>query len=454
MLIHTHYRRAVHNQLTQEIRDHVSRLRQEWRYDRARIRPALEQRWNERFRPTIRSLDATRDVPFSDIEAHIDRLFRDPLPVLVLNSDSDDQLDYDADPNLKAVVIGGNRLSRGLTLEGLLVSYYVRRTQYFDTLMQMGRWFGFRETYVDLTRIWTTQELAEWFRDLALAEEELRCEIGRYERENLTPLDFGPRIRCHPAMMITARNKMGSARVIQQNYAGHLLQTTLFRFEDRAWLESNLNAAHRLVQSLGEPNYQPIGAEVPSWHSVPWQEIDRFLAEYSVHPGATHELGAIRQYIREQTRQGELSAWHVSMRERPNRDETLGVEPALGVAGHPRPSNIANEVEECAALDRLADQPRNTRRRARNWRRGGRADLGSTACRSRGSCRDERLPDSTTKAARSRAWTAAPIPHQSEFASQGRSAGAHPHSRRPRERWSHRCWDRVGVPGIQERRDD
>ncbi|MEJ7717189.1 MAG: Z1 domain-containing protein [Thermoleophilaceae bacterium] len=82
-----------------------------------------------------------RDRPFDDIEPHIDRLMRDPVPVLVLNSTTDDQMDFDVDPNLKAIVIGGNRLSRGVTLEGLAVSYYVRRTPYYDTLLQMARWF-------------------------------------------------------------------------------------------------------------------------------------------------------------------------------------------------------------------------------------------------------------------------------------------------------------------------
>ena len=121
--------------------------------------------------------------------------------------------------------------------------------------MQMARWFGYREDYVDLTGIWTTVELAGWFRDLALAEEELRCEITRYERENLTPLDFGPRIRSHPAMMVTAQNKMGSARTVSQNYSGYLLQTTAFRLEDRPWLTSNLDAAHRLLYRFVGPSY-------------------------------------------------------------------------------------------------------------------------------------------------------------------------------------------------------
>lgn len=334
MLIHTHHRKSVQNRLGERLRAFVSEIRQSWRYDRVAIRPELEQRWNEQFRPVIVSVDASRDVSFDAIEEHIDRFFRDPVPVLVLNSDSTDELDYDADPFIKGIVVGGNRLSRGLTLEGLLVSYYIRRTECFDTLMQMGRWFGYREQYVDLTRIWTTAELSGWFRDLALAEEELRREIVRYERENLTPLDFGPRIRAHPAMMITAQNKMGSARTISQNYSGYLLQTTAFRLDDRPWLQSNLEAARQLLADIGNPNHPSTTPTRPVWSDVPWQTIETFLSRYRFDPRGSHEMGAIRQYLQTQARQEELVEWTVSVPGLARRDEQLGIEPLLSVRGH------------------------------------------------------------------------------------------------------------------------
>ncbi len=348
MLVHTHHRKAVQNRLGDRLREFVSEIRQSWRYDRASILPELSGRWNVRFRPVIASVNVNLEVPFDTIAEHIDRFFRDPVPVLVLNSDSTDELDYDADPTLKAVVVGGNRLSRGLTLEGLLVSLYVRRAEAFDTLMQMGRWFGFRETYVDLTRIWTTEELAGWFRDLALAEEELRREIARYERENLTPLDFGPRIRSHPVMMITSRDKMGSARMIAQNYSGYLLQTTKFRLEDRAWLLANLEAGRQLISDLGGPSS---GTAQPVWNGVPWQTIDAFLSRYCFDPHSTNEIGAVRQYIKTQARQDELIEWCVSIRGLNSPDHAMGVEPLLLVNGRPvnrisrsRKQNPANDI--------------------------------------------------------------------------------------------------------------
>src|SRR5579872_5256086 len=201
--------------------------------------------------------------------------------------------------------------------------------------MQMGRWFGFRESYVDLTRIWTTEVLSGWFHDLSLAEEELRRDIARYERERLTPLDFGPKIRSHPAMTITASNKMGSAREITQNYSGRLLQTTFFRLDDRVWLTHNLKTTQQLVAQLGEPNYTAVNDRIGSWRGVPWQIVDAFLAEYQFDARGTNDPAAIREYLKRQTQLDELIEWCVSLRALSTPDPHLGVEPLLTVRRQP-----------------------------------------------------------------------------------------------------------------------
>lgn len=313
MLIHTQHRKVVQNRMGELVSAYVTEFRQSWRYDRNSIRPHLRDRWEITFRPLISSIDIRKDIPFEALEEFIDRLFRDPLAVLVLNSDSDDVLDYEADPNLKAVLIGGNRLSRGLTLEGLLVSYYVRRVFYFDTLMQMGRWFGYREDYVDLTRLWTTEELSEMFRDIALAEEELRGEIARYERENLTPLDFGPKIRAHPVMLVTAANKLGSARQISQNYAGHLIQTIRFPLDDRPWLEQNLTATRTFLSSLGRPTTDPVSGRT-TWSGVSARAVDTFLVAYRPDPRSSFvNFESLRKYISAQVQRDELTQWRIAI---------------------------------------------------------------------------------------------------------------------------------------------
>src|SRR2546425_6192453 len=106
----------------------------------------------------------------------------------------------------------------------------------YDTLMQMGRWFGFREGYYDLTRIYTTARLALWFRDLATVEVELREEIARYDREHLTPLAFGVRVRSHPALLPTSPLKMKATDTLRLSFDETVVQTINFRFGDRAWL--------------------------------------------------------------------------------------------------------------------------------------------------------------------------------------------------------------------------
>ena len=131
----------------------------------------------------------------------------DDCRVIMDNSSSEDRLDYENGP-VVAIAVGGNTLSRGLTLEGLSVSYFVRAVSAYDTLLQMGRWFGFRNGYADLPRIWMTDELAEWFRHLATVETEMRRDIDIYMTEDETPLTFAVRLRTHPALRVTAAAKM------------------------------------------------------------------------------------------------------------------------------------------------------------------------------------------------------------------------------------------------------
>lgn len=351
MLIHTSHRIAIQNRLADVVGEHLAELRRSWRYDdRDTLRRTLRRRWNSRFRPVIAGLDLSRDVPFELLEEHIDRLFktREELRVIVLNSVSDDVLDYDADPHLKAILIGGNRLSRGLTLEGLLVSYYIRESTYFDTLLQMGRWFGYREDYVDLTRLWTTSTLATWFRDLALAEEELRREVRRYERDKAKPTDFGIRIRQHPAMLITHEKKMGAARIVSINYAGRLVQTITFPHGNRDWFEHNLKTTREFLSRLGPPHHADKGK--PTWAAVGWHQVHSFLANYATDARASFiESTFLASYIERQAVQGELQNWWVSVRGRPTEDGGLGVED-LEITGYGPVNTISRTRTKAGSL--------------------------------------------------------------------------------------------------------
>jgi hypothetical protein len=335
MLIHVHQYTQVQNLLAPQVEEVVRTLRNDWRYDKdGPLRREMRARWDEEFRPVSRRTDPDRDMPFEMIEEHIDRLLKDGVPVLALNSKTTDSLDYEQDPTLKAVLIGGNRLSRGVTLEGLLVSFYVRDTPYMDTLMQMGRWFGYRESYVDLTRLWTTRTLASWFRDIALREEELRRQVLQAEREHLKPEQVGYRIRSHPAMMVTSQMKMGAGRQENLSYAGRMIQTTRFRLLDRAWLVENLAATRDFLSGLGSaPTTEPGGALF--WSGIDWELVEAFLRRYrTVQDRTSFDADAAADYIRDQVSTArELTTWQVAIVSQRRTVERLGTED-LHVVGH------------------------------------------------------------------------------------------------------------------------
>jgi len=338
MLIHTDMQRAMQNPLAPEVTAELAYIRQRWLYESAEYRPILRQRWNSRFRPVSASVDLSRDVPFDTIEPHVDRLLRGGVVVRVLNSDWPDNIDFDAEPTLKAVLIGGNKLSRGVTIEGLLVSYYVRETLYYDTLMQMGRWFGYRGRYVDLTRLYSTELLVSCFHDLATAEEELRKQIARYDRERLTPTKFVPKVRTHPLMAVTQKSKMQSAVEVSVTYAGERVQTLRFAEKPTADLQANLEVTRDFLSALGPPE---IVDSKPMWTGVDPRAVIDLLNNFRVVPQTAIDPRSVVDYIAKQLQNGELSRWRVllSCATKP-REESIWIE-NLGVDGMPRIPLIA-----------------------------------------------------------------------------------------------------------------
>lgn len=283
MLVHTSVKTSVHEAfdpplqaLLHRVRDGVARgdeslldeLRQFWISESARV-PASD--WGR------------RQNTFEELLPHLGETL-EQCKVVLDNSRSEARLDYSGPEAQVAIVVGGNTLSRGLTLEGLVVSVFVRGASTYDTLLQMGRWFGYRTGYEDLPRIWTTQELELAFRHLAQVEVEMRRDIDRYQSQNLTPLDLAVRIRTHPSLQITA--KMGAAAPAEVSYAGSRLQVRYYKRLDRDWLLTNRAAADRLVgASLQHGEYSQVtNADHHVIRNVPVAHIKSFLQSYRIHP--------------------------------------------------------------------------------------------------------------------------------------------------------------------------
>lgn len=339
MLIHTSPRIAEQAGIRGLVSIRFGELRDEWRYDRnRRIRTVLAQRWEQEFRPVTRSRHVDRDVSFSEIEPHLGPFF-EAVQVREINSATGEALDYEREPELKAIAIGGNRLSRGLTLEGLLVSFFVRRSVMYDTLMQMGRWFGYRQGYDDLTRIYTTAELADWFSDLALVEHRLREDLRIYEEQELRPHQVGMRIAVHPVMQVTSalKRRFASETTIAQSYSGQLEQTFKFplrRLDDLAVLaEENLQATRAFLSTLGEADWTEKG---PVWTGRSADEIVAFLRSFAVDEQVGGpSLPLICAYIERLSTiplDAELVRWTVAVRGRESLDPQLG-EAAWGLSG-------------------------------------------------------------------------------------------------------------------------
>jgi len=329
MLLHGSHLILKQIEIALMVSERFSELRDEWRYQRSvSILNRLHQRWENDFKPVTQNLDINRDVPFSDIEPYIGPFF-EAVQVKTINSRTGEMLDFEKEPTLKAIAVGGNRLSRGLTLEGLLTSYFFRSSAMYDTLMQMGRWFGFRGGYEDLTRIYMTADLSGWFSDLALVEYELRQDISIYEEQGVTPLELGARIVKHPAMLVTNRLKQRFANtiIVEQSYSCQVLQTFRFPFNDLNALSSladnNIRATMEFINKLGAPDWEKDSS--PCWSNITPDLIIEFLNTYHIYPDARNiSLHLLIAYIQKQIENNELIKWTVAIRSRGKTHEKLG----------------------------------------------------------------------------------------------------------------------------------
>lgn len=217
------------------------------------------------------------------------------------------------------IVVGGATLSRGLTIEGLISTFFLRSVSQADTLMQMGRWFGYRKGYELLPRIWLTQKTNEQFKFLSLLDESLRQEIYDMAQMGKTPAQYGPKVMNTPAysfIKITAKNKMQSAEPSDWDFSGAFHQTYLFD-DDEEILTSNLQLTKDFIDSLGLP--EPVkscnahATHAHIWRSVPFENLKTFLSEFSFQSRLMvfNQIGGLIEWIEKATNEGALDNWNI-----------------------------------------------------------------------------------------------------------------------------------------------
>lgn len=261
-----------------------------------------------------------------------------PVSVVEVNSRSSGNLDYadNEKHGLNVIAVGGFSLSRGLTLEGLMVSYFLRNSMMYDTLMQMGRWFGYRPGYEDLCRVWMPEEAEGWYAHVADSTEELRDELRKMEAAKATPEQFGLKVRSHPdTLIVTARNKMGSGErfVVSIGLANKFAETSILR-RDAAALDTNRKLVRSLVADLGDAGY-PVSTNNKVAGSylitgVPVGPIRQFISAFQNHPGSLlTDPQPVARYI-DARAGGELATWDVLFTGIDRRDGRSLVDNSLG----------------------------------------------------------------------------------------------------------------------------
>lgn len=332
MLIHVTRYTAVQEEVRRQVDALVKRFRQriERGFERDELLAEWKRLWLDDFVPTsaaighaLKDLEADCDLPdWEDVVAVLPEVFGD-LSVRAINGTAGDVLDYAEreETGLKVIAVGGDKLARGLTLEGLCVSYFVRTTKMYDTLMQMGRWFGYRPGYVDLCRLYTTPDLVEWFGHIADAAEELRQEFDTMVATRATPREYGMKVQSHPVLMVTSPLKMRSAKSLQLSFSGEVLETVAFH-RDPGILAKNFVAAEHLFEAAGVPVEagtitRKRGEGAQDWKGFLWKDVPAdhvidFFGAYLTHPAARKVNSALlMDFIKAMIANGELTSWTV-----------------------------------------------------------------------------------------------------------------------------------------------
>ena len=223
---------------------------------------------------------------------------------------------------MRIIAIGGLALSRGLTLKGLMTSYFYRNTSTFDVLMQMGRWFGYRPNYDDLCQIWTSHTSARWYEEITKSTEELKDDIRQMFEEKMTPQEFGIKVRDESnELQITAYNKMRTSfkRVEYLTYWGSLVETpyaSLIASQNA----KNFAAVKTMVQRLYATGYQAESIadskdkhKTKVFYDVPVDFITYLLSQIEVSKfNAKFNTNTILEFLSDNTGQ-KLGTWDISI---------------------------------------------------------------------------------------------------------------------------------------------
>lgn len=356
MLIHTSQKTDHHQNIAEAVKDWITsedlellieKCEKVWKYETNEF---TFEKFREQYPEYDRADSEINRYPeFSDIKPELEILLRREVSNIPLSEDeelmyhegihmcvdncknngvNDDgmyvRLAYPTSENMPSpapafIVIGGATLSRGLTIEGLISTFFLRSVSQADTLMQMGRWFGYRKEYELLPRLWITSKTNDQFKFLAALDQELRDEIHEMDTLGKSPANYGPKVKNSPKLSfirITAKNRMQSAQPTDMDFSGSFNQTYLFD-NDKGILKNNIDAANSFVSLLGAPEEKKKCNEHAEntviWRNVNFALIIKFLKRYKFQQrlGVFNDIDTVIAWIDKITSEGKLENWNV-----------------------------------------------------------------------------------------------------------------------------------------------
>jgi len=334
MLIHVTRYNSVQAHVRQQVEEYLVSLRRRMVYgEGATVGTLMEELrtfWLGDFVPATANVrriiedSSITNIAWADIKPLLAQVVQD-VQTRQIDGSAGDILDYEThrETGFTVIAIGGDKLSRGLTLEGLMVSYFLRATRMYDTLMQMGRWFGYRAAHLDLCRLYTSPDLEEWFEHVTEASEELRREFDHMAAVGGTPRDYGLKVQSHPILMVTSSVKMRNSAELRLSFSGNVQETVVF-YRDRERLSRNMQAVETLIRNMGISFRQHPTRERPGgrhrwegtflWEDVAGNQVISFLHDYATHPDAVKVNARIlADFVEKKMREGELTSWTVAL---------------------------------------------------------------------------------------------------------------------------------------------
>ncbi len=330
MLIHATLFTDVHKKFARHADDYISKVKShintygklndavEKSYIIQQVRKTYELRYSE--------LDPEEKPQWQEVLASLCNMIK-TVVVREVHKDKIVPLVYRDDRPTNAIVVGGTSLSRGYTLEGLSVSYFIRNTIFYDTLMQMGRWFGYRPGYEDLCRIYMSETMIDNFSHIIESTEELIDDFKLMAENNQTPNEFGLAVKQHPdsALQITARNKQKNIKEFSFNMKldGRLKETNWLP-SSREYKKQNLVTIEKIVKKLNNYSKEKIAGHF-LWRGIDKNLVLAFLNDFRIYQ--TDALGIsermpisfIKKYAEDN------KGWDVALYGGKGKEDLLGI---------------------------------------------------------------------------------------------------------------------------------